>query len=157
MPCDQNNSFPLFTHCPELISSLQLLTSAPRGGSGGGHSRQVWVEVCYHGLQTLTLPFLDKRPYFMALIHFVFHTELSNFLNITSKENAWCHTCRLLIASRHLLHSWQQVYFIDHIPQVRISVTLLRINEKDHKCVLALIPIQNVVFDQGHLIYLSIK
>ena len=58
---------------------------------GGGHSREVWVEVCRRGLQTPTLFEIKTSHFatlfktgdttfcFLTLICFVLHTELSNF------------------------------------------------------------------------------
>ena len=37
-----------------------------RGGVGGSTHRNVWVEVCHHGIQTLTL-FKTKTAHFTTL------------------------------------------------------------------------------------------
>ena len=47
------------------------------GGGGGVHLREVWVEVCYRGLQTLSL-FKTKIVYFASL----FQTRAGPFLMI---------------------------------------------------------------------------
>ena len=66
--------------------TMGVLKRTPPGeGGGGGHSREVWVEVYHRDLQTLTL-FKTKivyfeTNYFMILIRFVSHTNLSNFSN----------------------------------------------------------------------------
>ena len=47
----------------------------------------------------------------------------------------------------------RQVFFTVHIPQVRIQVTMLKINKQAQKCLPALNVIQNVVFDGGEITY----
>ena len=51
------------------------------------------------------------------------------------------------------LSVWQVFFFLTgHIPQSRIQGTVLQINTQDEKCLLDLILIQNVVFDQGEFL-----
>lgn len=70
---------------PWSMGVLKRTPPGEGGGGGGGHSREVWVEVYHRDLQTLTL-FKTKivyfeTIYFMILIRFVSHTNLSNFSN----------------------------------------------------------------------------
>ena len=64
----------------------------------------------------------------------------------------WYLTCDLLTINYHsqtplLLRAMG--FFTCHIPQV----TMQQINKLDHKCLLPLIPIKNVLFDWGETIW----
>ena len=91
---------------PTIFEHLLRMTQSP---GGGGHSREVWVEVCHRGLplfETKTSHFatLFKTGDITFWLWFVlFCIKISHTKILEIGTNHWYCKCRPLIASLHTL------------------------------------------------------